>query len=223
MSCCPYKSSRQCLFLRARRAHNTFFLTRSAVQCLLSSAYGVCCDAAGLCCCKWFLRRRANKKQLAYVDKYYNTVGYVQPAADYSAAAAGAGRLGSLTQNLKSDSMSSGHSLTSMNPVFDDSATAGSGAVVGARAAAGAPALLRTYSNTSSGSRGPNPSAGWLNRDVNASNPLYQGDSTRAASAERPARKGRVPTDASPLTGMTTQPNRVRGRVGTPDRSILDS
>ncbi|KAL3142020.1 hypothetical protein ABBQ32_004656 [Trebouxia sp. C0010 RCD-2024] len=179
---------------------------------------------AGLCCCKWLRRRRANKKQLAYVDKYYNTVGYVQPAADYSsAAAAGSGRLGSLTQNLKSDSMSSDHSLTSMNPVFDDSATAGSGAAAGARAAAGAPALLRTYSNTSSGSRGPNPSAGWLNRDLNASNPLYQGDSTRAASAERPARKGKLPADASPLTGMTTQPNRVRGRVGTPDRSILDS
>lgn len=157
------------------------------------------------------------------MDQYYNTVGFVQPAADYSTPGAAAGGLGSLRQNLKSDSMSSDHSLASRNPVFDDSATAGSGAVAGVGAAAGGPALLRSYSNTSSGSRGPNPSAGWLNRDLNASNPLYQGDSTRSASAERPARRGKLPTDASPLTGMTTQPNRVRGRVGTPDRSILDS
>ena len=183
----------------------------------------MCC--AGLCCCRWFLRRRASKKQLAYVNQYYSTVGHNQPAVDYAATGAGAGSLGSLTQNLKSDSMSSSRdleSMTSTNPFFDDSATAGSGAAAGAAAAA-APALMRTYSNASSEPRGPNPSAGWLNKDMNASNPLYQGDSTRAASAERPARRGRLPTDASPLTGMTTQPTRFRGRVGAPDRSILDS
>lgn len=200
-----------------------------AVLCLLCCA---CCAVltvlmcyAGLCCCRWFLRRRANKKQLTYVNQYYSTVGHNQPAADYAATGAGAGSLGSLTQNLKSDSMSSSRdleSMTSTNPFFEDSATAGSGAAAGAAAAA-APALMRTYSNASSEPRGPNPSAGWLNKDMNASNPLYQGDSTRAASAERPARRGRLPTDASPLTGMTTQPNRVRGRVGAPDRSILDS
>ena len=33
----------------------------------------MCCTS--LCCCRWFLRRRANKKQLAYVNQYYNTVG----------------------------------------------------------------------------------------------------------------------------------------------------
>lgn len=194
----------------------------------------LCCAAlteltcgAGLCCCRWLVRRRANKKQLAYVNQYYNTVGYNQPAVDYAAAGAGAG---SLTQNLKSDSMSSDHdleSMTSANPLFGDSETPGTGAAAGAAAgataAAAAPGLMRTYSNASSEPRGPNPSAGWLNRDMNANNPLYQGDSTRAASAERPARRGRLPTDASPLTGMTTQPNRVRGRVGAPDRSILDS
>ena len=184
---------------------------------------------AGLCCCRWFLRRRANKKQLTYVNQYYSTVGYNQPAVDYAAAGAGAGSLGSLTQNLKSDSMSSSHdleSMTSANPMLDDSATAGTGAAAAAgtgAAAAAAPGLMRTYSNASSEPRGPNPSAGWLNKDMNANNPLYQGDSTRAASAERPARRGRLPTDASPLTGMTTQPNRMRGRVGAPDRSILDS
>ena len=177
---------------------------------------------AGLCCCRWFLRRRANKKQLAYVNQYYNTVGYKEPTAEYAAAGAGAGTLGSLRQNLKSDSMSSGHSVLSTNPVFDDSVTAGTGAAVGTGAAAAAPALTRTYSNASSEPRAPNPSAGWLNRDMNASNPLYQGDRTRTPSAERPARRGRLPVDASPLT-ITTQPNRARGRVGTPDRSILDS
>ena len=192
-----------------------------SIVCVLTKQLMRC---AGLCCCRWFLRRRASRKQLAYVNQYYNTVGYSQPAVDYAAAGAGAGALGSLRQNLKSDSMSTDHdleSMTSMNPVFDDSATAGTGAAAGAAAVA-APALMRTYSNASSEPRAPNPSAGWLNRDVNTSNPLYQGDG-RATSAERPARRGRLPTDASPLTGMTTQPNRVRGRVGTPDRSILDS
>ena len=79
--------------------------------------------------------------------------------------------------------------MMSTNPAFDDSVTAGTGAAAGAgaAAAAGAPALMRTYSNASSEPRGPNPSAGWLNRDMNASNPLYQGDRTRTPSAERPA------------------------------------
>ena len=191
-----------------------------AVLCCAVLTVLLCC--AGLCCCKWFLRRRANKKQLAYVDQYYNTVGYNQPAVDYAATGAAAGSLGSLTQNLKSDSMSSSRDLESMastNPIFNDSAAIGTGAA----AAAAAPGLMRTYSNASSEPRGPNPGAGWLNKDLNASNPLYQGDSTRAASAERPARRGRLPTDASPLTGMTTQPNRMRGWVGVPDRTILDS
>ena len=181
------------------------------------------CVRVGLCCCRWFLRRRANRKQMAYVNQYYNTVGYKEPTADYAAAGAGARGLGSLRQNLKSDSMSSGHSMLSTNPAFDDSATAGSGAAagVGAAAAAGAPALTRTYSNASSEPRAPNPNAGWLNRDINASNPLYQGDRTRTPSVERPARRGRLPSDASPLTGITTQPNRMRGRVGAPDHGIL--
>ena len=173
----------------------------------------------GLCCCRWFLRRRANKKQMQYVNQYYNTVGYQEPAADYAVTGANVGALGSLRQNLKSDSMSSGHSMMSANPAFDDFGAAGTAA--GAGAAAGAPALMRTASNASSEPRGPNPNAGWLNRDGLASNPLYQGDRTRTPSVERP-RRARVPTDASPLTGMTTQPNR-RGRVGAPDHNILDS
>ena len=183
---------------------------------------------AGLCCCKYVLSRRRNRQQMKYVNNYYNTVGYGEPsAADYAVTGAAAGGgLGSLRQNLKSDSMSSGHSLMSSNPVFDDSAAnsqtaAGASAGAAAGAGVGAP-LARTYSNASSGSRGPNPNAGWLNKEGLASNPLYQGDRTRTPSAERP-RRARAPSDASPLTGITTQPNRARGRVGTPDRSILDS
>lgn len=176
------------------------------------------CVCAGLCCCRWFLRRRANKRQMRYVDQYYNTVGYRDPATDYAVTGANAASLGSLQQNLKSDSMSSSHSMMSTNPAFDDSATAGTAAGAGV----GAAALTRTVSNASSEPRGPNPNAGWLNRDGLASNPLYQGDRTRTPSVERP-RRARAPVDASPLTGMTTQPNRMRGRVGSPDRSILDS
>lgn len=182
-------------------------------------AHFMACVSAGLCCCRWFLRRRANKKQLRYVDQYYNTVGYQNPATDYAVTGASVGSMGALQQNLKSDSMSSGHSLMSTNPVFDDSATA---AAAGIGAGAGAAALTRTVSNASSEPRGPNPNAGWLNREGLAANPLYQGDRARTPSVERP-RRARAPVDASPMTGMTTQPNRLRGRVGTPDRSILDS
>ncbi len=175
------------------------------------------CGCAGLCCCRWFLRRRANKRQMRYVDQYYNTVGYRDPATDYAVTGANAASLGSLQQNLKSDSMSSSHSMMSTNPAFDDSATAGTAAGAGV----GAAALTRTVSNASSEPRGPNPNAGWLNRDGLASNPLYQGDRTRTPSVERP-RRARAPVDASPLTGMTTQPNRMRGRVGSPDLNILE-
>jgi len=159
---------------------------------------------------------------MRYVDQYYNTVGYRDPATDYAVTGENAASLGALQQNLKSDSMSSSHSMMSTNPAFDDSVTAGTAAGAGVGAGVGAAALTRTISNASSEPRGPNPNAGWLNRDGLASNPLYQGDRTRTPSVERP-RRARAPVDASPLTGMTTQPNRMRGRVGTPDRSILDS
>ena len=208
-------------------------MSQSCVQLQYSQSLTVClpkhhsepwsvCVCAGLCCCRWFLRRRANKRQMRYVDQYYNTVGYRDPAADYAVTGANAASLGALQQNLKSDSMSSSHSMMSTNPAFDDSATAGTAAGAGVGAGVGAAALTRTVSNASSEPRGPNPNAGWLNRDGLASNPLYQGDRTRTPSVERP-RRARAPVDASPLTGMTTQPNRMRGRVGSPDRSILDS
>ena len=154
---------------------------------------------------------------MKYVSQYYNTVGLQEPvAADYAVTGAAAGTLGALRQNLKSDSMSSGHSLLSMNPAFEDGSAA-------AGAAAALPVLTRTVSNASSEPRGPNPNAGWLNKEGLASNPLYQGERSLSRTTSAGSRRVKAPTDANALTGMTTQPNRVRGRVGTPDRSILDS
>ena len=177
---------------------------------------------AGLCCGRWLLRRRANKKEQRFVNQYYNTVGYSQQP-EYGVAASNSSALSSLRQNLKTESMNSmpsGQTSPEEPPLLDAAAPAAAAGVAGGAAAG----LTRSFSSTSSEPRGPNPNAGWLNKDMMASNPLYQGDGrTRTPSVERPRKGGRMPADTSALTGLTTQPSRGRGRVGNPDRSILDS
>lgn len=166
------------------------------------------------------MRRRAAKKEQNFVNQYYDTVGYNQP--EYAVAASNGSALSSLRQNLKSDSM---NSVTTGQSSPDEPSLVQAAAPAAAAGAAGGAAagLTRSFSSTSSEPRGPNPNAGWLNRDMMASNPLYQGDGrTRTPSVERP-RRARAPSDTSALTGLTTQPSRGRGRVGVVDRSILDN
>lgn len=168
------------------------------------------------------MRRRANKREKMFVNQYYDTVGYSQQP-DYAVAASNGSALSSLRQNLQTDSMNSmttGQTSPEEPSMLDVAAPAAAAGAAGGAAAG----LTRSYSSTSSEPRGPNPNAGWLNRDMMSSNPLYQGDGrTRTPSVERPRRAGRLPTDTSALTGLTTQPSRGRGRVGVPNSSILDS